>query len=507
MAKGVWIAVGVAGVGCARVQERAFVETVPVRKVVSTKALKGSHKLELDAKVRGTSLDLVLSEGWQCSVVTARIGRKVGHTERSVAPGSYGPGWPLATAVVIAGIGAYMIADAERLAAESAASSPEDPTTAQDFQTLGGITIAGGAVVAGIALVDAIRLRDSTKDLGEVTLASDSREKECHHRAIADQPIRVKFRGSEVASRTDAAGRASISMLGVAEADLPSSTREVFVHVGDGRVPLELSGEAIDQLLVALEEAPGSRLRRDRAEEAQLTCKRLFASLTSARVDGSTGGEELARLDADWGRMRSECGASWGREHETASVQYQEASRAARRAIAERACKEELARARALLESDLEGAEDALGVARQSCSFSGARANDVLAVENALIGRVNAERVRQETASIRGEILAAVGEGDLVLARGLARANPAAAKSLDQEPSFESLLFTALDVAFREALAGQRAAAGRLCHGRKLFMQVYGQGRWRRIVRALARGDDPVEAARRVKVLKSGGCR
>jgi hypothetical protein len=505
MARYVVIAALVAGVGCARVQSQSVVETVPASKLVKRSTVEGSRRVTAEATVRGTSLDLVLKEAERCSIVTTHRVRKLRHTRRTLAPGAtWGPAMSFVTAALLVGFGTYMMVDADGLAAQSAETS-EDPTTAGEFQTLGGFTIGGGVIMAGIGLADSVRLSDSTRDLGEHPLASDRQETDCHGGVLANRPIRVRFRETDVRSKTDAAGLASISMLGVKEADLPSATSDIFVHVGGDRVPLALEADAAARLLAALEESGRSRVSRDRAESARLVCERLFASLTHARVDDDTTAEQLAALDAGWARLERDCQADG---QEAAKGRYLQAAQGARRAIAERECEAEMARSRELLESDLDAAGTELEATRQACSSSDAGARRVVALERELESRVAAEQAYQAAAGARSEIVSALGESDPGRARALLRANPAAARGLAAEQGFEALLFENLDSAFLGALRGDRLDKERLCHGRKLFTQVYGAKRWRAIVRNMAeRGDDPIAAARRIKVLKSSGCR
>jgi hypothetical protein len=492
-------------VGCAEVQSHSVVETVPASKLVKRSTVEGSRRVTAQATVRGTSIDLIVKEAERCSIVTTHRVRKLRHTRRTLAPGAnWGPAMSYVTAALLVGVGTYMMVDAEGLAAQSAETS-QDPTTAGEFQAFGGFTIAGGAFMAGIGIADSVRLSDSTHDLGEISLASDRQETECHGGVLADQPIRVRFRESDILSKTDSAGLASISMLGVKEADLPSATSDIFVHVGRDRVPLVLEASAAASLLAALEESGRSRVSRDRAESARMLCERLFASLTSARVDNSTGAEQLTALDSGWARLERDCPAN---DHEAAKTRYLEAAQGARRAIADSECEAAIVATRGLLDSDLDAAETQLEVARQACSSSSAGARSVVALERELETRVEAERAYQAAAGARSEIVSALGESDPGRARALLRASPAAARGLTAEQGFESLLFENLDSAFLGALRGDRLDKERLCHGRKLFTQVYGEKRWRAIVRSMAeRGDDPFAAARRIKVLKSNGCR
>ena len=492
-------------VGCARVQTSSVVETVPASKLVKRSTVEGSRRVTAQATVRGTSLDLVVKEAERCTIITTHRVRKLRHTRRTLAPGAtWGPAMSFVTAALLVGVGTYMMVDAEGLAAQSAETS-QDPTTAGEFQTLGGFTIGGGAFMAGIGIADSVRLSDSTYDLGEVPLASDRQETDCHGGVLADQPIRVRLRETDILSKTDGAGMASIPMLGVKEADLPSATSDIFVHVGRDRVPLVLEADAAASLLAALEESGRSRVSRDRAESARMLCERLFASLTNTRVDDTTGAEQLTALDSGWARLERDCPAD---DHEAAKAQYLEAAQGARRAIAERECGAAVAGTRQLLDSDLDAAAAQLEVARQACSSSSAGARSVVAVERELDSRVEAERAYQAAAGARSEIVSALAESDPGRARALVRATPAAARGLAAEERFESLLFENLGSAFQGALRGDRLDKERLCHGRKLFTLVYGEKRWRAIVRDMAeRGDDPIAAARRIKVLKSDGCR
>ncbi len=159
------------------------------------------------------------------------------------------------------------------------------------------------------------------------------------------------------------------------------------------------------------------------------------------------------------------------------------------------------------LNTDVEAASEALGLARQKCDSSPSAAKSIAALDRDIKRRAEAQRIERENAEKLEQVIAALEAHDPGRARSLATATPSLRPTLANDQRASQLIFENLDQAFESVLSGSRSDAPRLCESRKLYILVFGVHKWRTIVRKLAEmGDDAIVAAKRVKLLNSGSC-
>ncbi len=215
---------------CATIKTETTVETVPLRTAMSQHIVPGSHTVHVEATVRRTRLDLKVHEVNRCDIVTSKIGQKLEHKRHSLATGAnWSPKMSFASAGLAVGIGIYGIADAQGLADMSNQSMPDNPGSPDEYRATGGLLIGAGVGLAIVGIVDLLRLRDSTRNLGEVELSSDSHQQDCHAQSVASRVIEIELGKTRLKVQTDAHGFASLSLLDVPEEDLANDHERYLV--------------------------------------------------------------------------------------------------------------------------------------------------------------------------------------------------------------------------------------------------------------------------------------
>lgn len=496
--------------GCAAIKTETTVETVPLRTAESRHTVRGSHDVEVEATAHGTRLDLAVREQDRCDIVTSHIGQKLRHERRSLVDGTanWSPQYSFLTAALLAGAGVYGIIDAQSLADMSAESSPDQPASPTDYQAAGAVMIGAGVGLAIIGAIDLGRLRDSTDNLGEVTISSDRRTEPCHAHPVAGRGVEVALGRTRLRARTDARGVASVSLMDVPEDDLPVAEGG-SVTVGEELVQFALEDADAGALRQALIDSSRSRVHKDRAEAARRRCTQLYTSLTSREVGPDTTTAELADSDRRWQELRGECDAAWDADHDAALARYQQQAARARHAQAERACTGAMAEAREAVEQDVELARRRLDAAREACREAGpaSAARDLAALERAIEQRSAELDAERETAALRDQVVDALERDDPARARALARGSARLRSALAADQEAGTLIFQTLNRAFERVSQGSRDDRPRLCQARALFVLVYGRRKWRTIVRTLAEKGDAIRAARQIKLLNAGACR
>ncbi len=502
--------VALAASGCARISTKVeYSDTLVSRATKVTTVEESLRYLTSAPSVVGTNVVVEVKSEETCRTKITPWYRRTTQVTRELRPDAtgkaFGPATTGVTGLLLAGMGAYSVANAQSLA-DMSRQSDGTTSTPDDYRNLGAVLIGTGAIVGTVALIDAFRLRDEVRDGGEHAGNPEVSEDSCHRKALSNAKVvaRVdRVTGFETESATNANGVARFSMLELPSNALGGHSLVLSLAIGDAIVPVRFGSAEIEALRNSLDTAPDSRISRDREAKKTATCQYLVDTVGAEHVTSDTGDRQVARLQRDWDHAKATCGDKWLPEHEQRLASFKVEVEASAKDRATLACKDAVATAREAISLDAE--DTGIDAARTACD----------GVENGskLIGALEEAQRRRKAEQARAEQRAA--SADALMARMRASDAIGVRAMLAKDPELKALLRGdagwATMIASHWIGALERGATGKdvraqLCASRSLIIAFSGEAEWNRLRAKAVERAGVTNGARIAKQMNAGGC-
>jgi len=297
--------------GCASIQINESIVDTPTEPAVRQETVDGSLAYTVDAEVRGELISLRIQQSETCATITTQRAHRVKWVTRVADPTAVRMTWLLAA--VGLGLGGYSYGDAAGLAARENQRSMDSVATPDDYRAYGVGLAAVGLVATTLVAVNAVRSTDYQVDGGVIEGEARRKDRICRqHPTRRKEVVLVLANAHRVVARLDERGQADFTLLPVPANGIPDGGTPIAAHIGDARIPIELSFEHRDQLRASLLANPRSQLAIDVLTKRKAECAQMVA-VAQAATNGIVDDDPDA-VSSSWVVAKSTCNELWTAE-------------------------------------------------------------------------------------------------------------------------------------------------------------------------------------------------